>query len=184
MDSRIFIGIKIPGEIGEGLIKIQNELKLAELKAKFVEAENLHINLKFLGDTPNEEIEKISFAVQNTADNFKKFNIEVKGLGFFPESNNPRVIWAGVSSEEIFKLHDLLESNLSNIGLPRDSRNFSPHITLARIKSADKEKLRRVIQNNDSTIGIFEASEITLVKSELSEEGPSYSDIRKFRLGD
>jgi len=184
MDSRLFIGIKIPGALADGLVKIQQELKLVELKAKFVEAENLHINLKFLGATPQEEIEKISFAIQNTAANFQKFNIEVNGVGTFPEVGNPRVIWAGVSSDELFQLHNLLEQNLSEIGLPKETKKFTPHITLARIKELNNQKLKHSLQTYNNLFGTFQAEEISLIQSELSEKGPKYFDLRKYRLGD
>lgn len=184
MDSRIFIGIKAPDDMKEDLVKIQQELKLAELKAKFVESENLHINLKFLGNTPQEEIEKISFAIQNSAEKFQKFNVSVNGLGVFPELKNPRVIWAGVSSEELINFHSILEKNLSEIGIPKDSRKFTPHITLARISSANKAELEKTMHAHKDNIGDFEVSEISMIESELSEKGPKYSDLRKFRLGD
>ena len=156
------------------LIKTGADLKL-------VEPRNIHMTLRFLGDiSPNmvdsihENMKKISFSA---------FDCEVRGLGVFPDLRYPRVVWAGIrrGANELRNVFDQLEPNLLQLGFRPDSKGFSAHLTLARVRTGrNKGELACCIQDSaDFDFGVVRADCLRLKKSILTPKGPIYSTLRE-----
>ena len=184
--KRTFLAIKIPSELKKKIKEIQKEIENLGIDAKFVETENLHFNLKFFGSKTENEISKLKKIIHKEIKKFKKFEIEVKGMGAFPSSNFLRVIWIGIGKgkKELLEIHKNLENEFEKIGIKKENRGYKPHLTLCRLRSQDnQEKLQKKIKENENkNIGAFEVREITLIQSKLSPKGPVYVDLKKFEL--
>ena len=168
---RCFIAILIPPDLGRVLGEVQKKLRG---NVKLVEPENLHINLKFLGDVDDSRIPLIKGAMDQAAASHQRFNIQLYGIGSFPHPTNPRVVWVGVNGD--FSVQETLERELEKLGIPRESRDFKPHITLAR------NRFGRLEIPEAGDLGKFGADKIELVKSELKPTGPSYTVIHSAQL--
>lgn len=163
---RCFISIDLPPEIAKKLSEVQKKLR-GDLK--LVEPENLHICLKFLGEVPDEKIPQISEIMREMASGFRAFDIKIAGIGGFPDSRRPRVIWAAAKAD--FSLQPPLDQKLSEIGFPAEKREFTAHITLARVRGG------RVDLPEVGDLGVFTATEIRLKMSQLTPKGPIYTTV-------
>lgn len=181
--KRIFLAIRIPNEISDEIEKFKKGLERI-LDAKFVEKENFHYNLKFFGLRTDFEIKKIKEAVRNAIKRIGKFEIEIRGVGFFPDERKPRVVWLGVGEgkEKMIKLFLLLEEEFQKIKIEKEIRKFVPHLTICRLKSSRNKEILLKKAKRNKTFGKFEVSEINLIESKLSPKGPKYIDLEKFSL--
>ena len=170
ISMRSFIAIKVNAneKIKQTLEKI-NQIE----GVKTVQPENLHINLKFLGDINESQIGPIIKAIEKSKTN--KFKIKLKEIGFFPNENFIRVIHIKAEAEELLEIHSKLEKELNKLGLGKE-KHYIPHLTLARVK----KKIQK--PNFEVNFGEFEAKEIKLIKSELKKIGPIYTEIAKVKL--
>ncbi|MEM1577597.1 MAG: RNA 2',3'-cyclic phosphodiesterase [Candidatus Pacearchaeota archaeon] len=176
---RCFIAIDIPNTIKEELEKIQKFI-INDIKAKFVEKENIHLTLKFLGEINDY---KVNFVIEELKKlKIKKFEAYLNGVGFFPNENFIRVFWIGLEPKEIIeKIHEDIDNALKKYF--KKDKNFESHITLARIKSIkNKEDFIKKIKNLEIKKTKFLVEEIKLKKSILTKDGPIYNDIYIFKL--
>lgn len=185
---RTFIAIPCPEELKDKIVEIQKRIKNLG-KIKLVERENIHMTLKFLGDTDENKINEIIEILNSVSKNqkIKKFKIHLWGIGVFPNENYIKILWVGISegSEEILDLHQKIDEQLKSSGFKKDKK-FHPHFTIARVKflkPRDKREVQQVLSENSNTdFGSFEVSGFELMKSELTSEGPVYSVIKKFEF--
>ncbi len=178
---RAFIAVEISKEQREKLSEFQNALKSCGADLKIVEPQNLHLTLRFLGEISGQEAEQIKQQLSKVK--ISKFQMHLKGAGAFPNLNHINVIWAGISAgaQELSSVAEKV--NEIKIG-EKDSRGFSAHITVARVKSArGKENLLKILKEfSNYDFGRAEVSEIKLKESKLGKSGPSYSDLVVFPL--
>ena len=179
---RSFIAFDIDSEsVIKRLSEVQKTLVNTGANLKIVKPQNIHVTMRFLGNiSPNmidsiyEEMEKVSFT---------PFEIELRGLGAFPTLKYARVVWAGIKkdAEELEGISDQLEPRLQRLGFKPDSRGFSPHLTIARVRSGrNKAELIRTIQEfEDYQFGMIKASCLRLKRSVLTPKGPIYSTLRE-----
>jgi len=179
---RSFIAFDIEDEnVIRELSKVQSELLGCGADVKLVEPENIHITVRFLGEIPSTIIEKIYGEMSKVT--FSPFEVEIKGLGAFPSIRHINVIWAGIGRgvNELRSIYYQLEPNLQKLGLRPDDKGFSPHITIARVKSGRKrEELMGIIKRyEDYKFGVFKAECLRLKKSVLTSRGPIYSTLKE-----
>jgi len=178
---RAFIAIKIPDEIKSKFGEVQRKLRVPGADVRWVKPGNAHMTLQFLGDTPVERIGEIQSALSRVAASHRAFDISVEGLGVFPSLRRPRVIWIGIveGANPLISLQASVVEEMTNLGYESEKRAYSPHITLGRIKSSKNlDRLRTILEAESSfRAGDFHATEIHLIRSILSSEGPSYSTI-------
>ncbi len=178
---RVFIAIDLPEELKEKIFRIYNKFKF--IKAKFVEKENLHITLKFLGELPPNKVNEIKEALRSIE--FDKFRIKIKGLGAFPDFNNIRVLWIGVTDgkDRLLELQRKVEVVCKKFGFALE-KEYVPHVTIARIKQVfNREKFSEIIDElKNIDFGYFEVKEFKLKQSILRPQGPLYLDIEKYSL--
>jgi 2'-5' RNA ligase len=160
------------------LNKCTSELKMAG-------AGNLHLTLKFFGET-NKDPADIEQVMKVASKGINKFNLILEGCGVFPNRSYIRVIWIGMKdSEELKKLASRLDIELENLGFKKEQRSFSPHLTIARVKSRKgKEELIKVLDEfNGVRFGEIKVNSIKLYKSTLLPKGPVYTKLKEIRLG-
>jgi len=149
---------------------------------KLVEPANIHITLRFLGAISPEMVEKIYGAMKSVK--FSPFNIRLSGLGVFPTLNYPRVVWAGITdgAKELTSIFEQLEPQIHELGFAPDPKGFSPHLTIARVRSgANKQRLVDLVQKQENyDFGIIRADCLRLKKSQLSPKGPTYSTLKEY----
>lgn len=177
---RVFVAIDIlEPNVLDQLSKIRDLLLESKADLKPVATENMHITLRFIGETPLHLVNSICNDLGKIE--FEPFKIRIKGVGVFPNIARPRVIWAGVSQgvENLSKLHDIVEKILRKHGVPPQREKFIPHITLARVKSGRNiSRLVKIIQSiADTDFGEVLVDRIVLKRSILTPSGPIYRDI-------
>ena len=182
---RTFIAIDFSPEIIRKITEIINYFRsqTPDKAIKWVAPENLHLTVKFLGEVPDNKIEDIKEFIKKSLADKHTFQIEVKGLGMYPNATKPRVIWLGIKgSEPIVEIYKILDSELQKANVQPDKRGFSPHLTIARIRRNTDSK---VVQEIGKTLSKFKVDSlgsciidhIVLYKSVLTPKGPIYTSL-------
>jgi len=178
---RTFIAIELPEKIIYTIGKVQEEIKSYGLKIRWVRPENIHLTLKFLGDTKAADKENVARAVSESVTGYPPISLAVKGIGVFPGIKRPRVIWLGVSNQldVLTTFQKTLDEKLEAIGFPKENRPFRGHLTLGRIKSKiDPKKLNDALKEfTRFESEHFLADRIILYKSDLKPNGPVYTKL-------
>jgi len=178
---RLFWAVNLPAPLKKKLASLQEKLKPAGADAKWVEEENLHLTLQFLGNVDAEKAAFLIANMQNALAGFPVFSLRLDGLGFFPGERKPRILWAGLTGDlaSLQRLHKRVqEANLLG-GFPAEEREFRPHLTLARLRSArGADKLAALVKELGAAaagLGELPVTAVELVKSELGRRGPVYT---------
>jgi len=161
-------------------------LKGAGADVKWVRPDALHLTLKFLGEIPADRVERVKGVLQEIAPVHGKFELKVSDIGGFPSLRNPRVIWAGISaSTELELLQADMEARLVEQGFERESRPFSPHLTLGRIRSKSNmaDTLRILEETGTHSFGRVEVGHLLLMESRLKPGGAEYTPLLEAELG-
>jgi RNA 2',3'-cyclic 3'-phosphodiesterase len=178
---RLFTGIDLPDQVRERLERLLMHLRpCAHLKWSPVY--NLHVTLKFIGEWPEEKMPQLEAALR-TVPPRESMVTDVKGLGWFPNPNHPRVFWAGVhGGDALPKLVKEIDSALTPLGLAPENRAFNPHLTLARIKEpAPLQGLRSAIAELESVeFGPLEVNRFYLFRSEPGSAGSIYTKLSEY----
>ncbi|MGO8806161.1 MAG: RNA 2',3'-cyclic phosphodiesterase [Candidatus Bathyarchaeia archaeon] len=180
---RSFIAFDMENEqVLSRLTAAQKLLQETGADLKFVAPQNIHITMRFLGDISLSMVDKIHEALKNVK--FSPFSIQLCGLGVFPSLNYPRVVWAGMTEgvEELKSIFSQLEPQIRALGFAADAYGFSPHLTIARVRSgANKQLLAELVtKKSDYDFGTIKANCLRLKRSQLSPKGPTYSTLREF----
>ena len=187
---RSFIAIKLPDELKRGLTQLQAQLKLGKQPSvKWVDPYSIHLTLKFLGSVPVDRIGDITGAMEKAAQGISPFHLEVKDLGVFPNLRRVQVVWVGISGEvdKLVQLQQRIESNLAPMGFAPESRPFTPHLTLARVRDQaspdERQRFGQLIANARFEAAFtLEVESISLMRSQLTREGAIYSRISSVGL--
>ncbi len=184
---RTFIAVDPGQEIRDRLVDLQESLARAGSDMKWVEPDNLHVTLLFLGEVDNREVPDVCRVVAGTCAAVRPFAMTVGGVGCFGSPRRPRTVWAGLTEggPELAALHDALEPPLLELGCyRREGRAFTAHITLGRVKGErDNEALATALPklaNWDG--GTVEVREVLVMSSELRSDGPLYTVLSRARL--
>jgi 2'-5' RNA ligase len=188
-EVRCFIAIELTEELKRGLRELQAQLKAAsQAPVKWVEPENIHLTLKFLGNVAPGRIEEIAQAMTEAVRGTSPFSLEVKELGVFPNPRRVQIAWVGLGGEvdKLSRLQQRIESGLAKLGFAPENRRFTPHLTLARLRDhatpAERERLGQTIAETEFTGGSFSVDSVKLMKSRLTREGPIYSQLSSAAL--
>jgi len=187
---RCFIAIELPDGVKRGLKELQAQLKSGgQAPVKWVDPDNIHLTLKFLGNVAIDKTGEITAALTKAVQGVSPFQLEVRELGVFPNPRRVQIIWVGVSGEvdKLASLQQRLESNLEGLGFVPEGRRFTPHLTLARLRDRaapdERERLGQLIADTESDAAYsFPVEAINLMKSQLTREGPIYSRISSVEL--
>lgn len=186
---RLFIAIRLPEKIKDYLAGLQDKLKAAQAQVRWVHPENIHLTLKFLGETNEQTAEEIFKIMADTVKDKKFFKAGINSLGAFPKIDFPRVIWAGIGAgkEETEKIARELEERIAQLGIPKENKPFSCHITIGRVKSGLNQpklsdELKKLMQSLNQEGLDFDVEKITLFKSTLTPKGPVYQALKETNL--
>ncbi len=182
--KRIFAAVRIEPQQAIHNLMQQMKHQLAADRIKWVEEENMHITLKFFGETPDDKVIEIAEALKEIAPT-PSFSIEFTHLGIFGSSYKPRVIWLGTDDGgNLANLSEAVRKTILPLGFEDDRQNFVPHLTLGRINFInDKSYFQKTIDSfstvkfsNQPINGFY------LYESILSPAGPKYSVIESYKL--
>jgi len=187
---RAFIAIELPKEIKNHLLSIQEKLKTAEADIKWVEPQNIHLTLKFLGEIDEKKLKSIAQIIEGVCAQNKPFCLRISKPGAFPRMTSPRVIWVGTDEgqNQTAEIAGILEEEIAKIGIPREDKRFSSHITIGRTRSAKNlSKLAKILlqlqANPEAGENLeFRVTKITLFKSTLTPQGPVYEALKESSL--
>lgn len=183
MTFRAFISADISPS--GSLVALLDQLRQTRADLKVVTSANLHLTLKFLGDTEEALIDKITDRMRESVKGIQAFPIKLEGIGAFPSMSNIRVIWTGIEDGRLLTgIAARLDSSLHEMGLQRDRKGFNPHLTVARARSGrGLDIVQGLITANATTyFGDYAIDKIVLKKSVLTPQGPRYSNIREVML--
>ena len=183
---RSFAAIPLNLEVVSNIEKAQIHLKALAADVKWVKPGSIHLTLKFLGNIDETDIEKIAPAIQKAVAGFQPWQTEVKNLGAFPSLRNPRVVWAGIDDPDgrLIELQARIENELLHLGFEKESRKFSPHLTLGRVKSSrgKADLVRYIMDEREKFFGEIKIDRIILFKSDLQRTGAVYTGLRELEL--
>ncbi len=182
---RAFIAIKIELEpkLKKAILRIKNDL--SEANIKWTGLDDTHLTLKFFKEIRYEDVFEIIKALEDTVSGFKKFEFDLKDAGVFPGMNNPRVLWIGIDRIKDLKMfYEKMQTKLKSIGYPKETRAFSPHLTIGRIKNLRNVKLTQdllseIFKNKKQTVC---CKKICFYESVLRKDGPEYNVLKEFAL--
>ncbi len=180
---RTFISVELPAEVKAKLVELIAELKKSDASVKWVEADNLHLTLKFLGEVEDDQLDKLVGLTARAAGGQGGFKAKFEGLGTFPEGKSPRVVWVGTAEggDRLCDLAQNLETALSEAGFKGEARDFKPHLTIGRIKHSG-QLVKRIEQLKEAKIGEMVIDRISIMKSALKRNGPVYEIFKEVKL--
>jgi RNA 2',3'-cyclic 3'-phosphodiesterase len=179
---RTFIAINLPDEIQHAVSDYVDSIKKSMKDIKWVDSNNLHFTIKFLGEVNDSDIKKVTDCMSNVAREYSPFEIGLSDTGFFPSESNPKVVWIGVDGGEdtLLDLYQDMENCLEESGFDRESKTFSPHLTIGRVKKFKKVTVPDNLLDFEPVR--FTVSSLAVMKSTLTPEGPIYEKIFESEL--
>jgi len=179
---RSFIAVDLDdAEIKSRISKAQHDLEATGASLKLVQPEIMHLTLRFLGEIPQSTLQRIIESMGTLR--FQPFEVEFSGIGVFPNPRRISVIWVGITKgqEQLETIFQQLEPKIRQLGLPPDSKGFSPHMTIARVRSGlNKEALAKSVESmRETQFGKMNATAVRLKKSTLTPRGPIYTTIHE-----
>jgi 2'-5' RNA ligase len=187
---RSFIAIELSGEVKAGLRKLQDELKSpGDTFVKWVAPDGIHLTLKFLGNISPQKVGQIVRVVEQVAADISSFRLAVSEVGAFPNLRQPRVLWVGISGEleKLLTLQRGIDDGLVSLRFAKESRLFTPHLTLARLRegasSGDKRNFGEMVAKKTPKV-YYEmvVSGVNLMRSQLLPSGAVYSRLAEVKL--
>ena len=187
---RAFVAIELPSSVKSALSQLQDNLKRSEhASVKWVNTGSIHLTLKFLGNIATETIPELTKVLSEAARGITPFHLELGELGVFPNLRAPRVVWVGLRGETatLSVLQENIESALIPLGFPPESRAFSPHLTLGRVREKASPSERRslgqaVASPKVASMESFTVDSLSLMRSTLTREGAVYTRLYSVAL--
>lgn len=174
---RLFVAIPLSQSIVEKLIALREPIR----GVRWQDPEQLHLTLRFIGSV--DSFMKTALQESFSQIHVDQFQFNIKGVGFFPNANNPRVYWAGVSEEpEMMALQERVEKACKNAGVEAETRTFVPHITLAKVKGRSEALSSYVRQHQHFEIDAVSVKKFNLYRSELTRDGAVHTVVQTYPL--
>ncbi len=184
---RLFVAVNFPFEIKKALGSFIQDLKKIKADMKWVEPENLHLTVQFLGNVSEEQAPAVTAALNRAAARIAPFTLRLGGIGVFPSREKPRVFWAGAGGDTaaLLELSRQVQRELGVLGFAAAKNKFSPHLTLARLRSPAgfaevMDRAEKAAENR--VFGSAKISTVDLMLSELGPRGPKYFTLARAPL--
>jgi len=183
---RVFVALNLPKKERQRIHRATRALREGDLPVRWVEVDNFHVTLKFLGEVRPDRIGRVQGALERVAASTQPFSVALGGFGAFPTVRKPRVVWLGVNATpELRCLKQDLEWTLSEVGFDPETRAFHPHLTLGRAGAQDGAGAFRGL--DETLAGMRFGSELPvrtldLMRSHISREGARYSVLSSAKL--
>ena len=175
---RLFVGLKIPADVAAQLEIMCNGVP----GARWVNPANMHLTLRFIGETEEQEAEEIDAHLSKVS--AESFDLELRELGTFGRGRKIRALWVGVSASlPLNHLHAKIESAVVRSDQPSEKRKFTPHVTLARFSHVEPSRIESYLAgNNLFPARTFRVGEFTLFESSRGKGGPTYTRLTTYAL--
>ncbi len=191
---RLFYGVYVDEALRDAVVELQERLRVPGPRVKWVQRENLHFTLRFIGDVPVSRAADFAAAGRAAAAACTSFDMQLRGAGAFPSLANPQTIWLGAAggAEAMIQLHRALSDVLDTAALAEPERRaFVPHCTLGRVRQGrsrrrgERGQLAQALKAEAETeIGAMSCGEFCLISSTLTSSGPQYQAVERFALPD
>jgi len=183
---RLFVSVDLPEDLADDVAAVQDRLRDAS-GLRFTDPGQAHVTLQFLGDVPESRVDDLGDALESAVSDadVAPFDASFEGLGVFPSLDYVSVVWLGVGegSEALAALHDAVEAEFASRGFDSDDREFTPHVTLARMEHAGgKDLVQRVVSESHPEAGTARVESVRLTESTLTDDGPVYETVRTVPL--
>lgn len=184
MSRRLFVSVDLNG-LADAVQEAQEPFRVDGLNP--IDPAQAHVTLKFLGDVEESRVNAVEDALSRAVltANVDPFEAHFAGYGVFPSLDYISVIWLGVEagSEQLTRLHEAVEREMTDLGFDPEDHEFTPHVTLARMDhAARKKQVQRIVQEGDPDVGTLRVEEVRLTESTLTSEGPVYDTVAEFPL--
>lgn len=186
---RAFVAACLPNGLLE---RIQGEQERLDVQCgpnavRWTRAAQLHLTLRFYGNVPGEQLEALKGALHRAAVGTSPLSLTARGLGCFPSSQRPNIIWLGLEGDldELEKLQARIEQESAGFGNHSEDRKFHPHLTIGRVKASGRHARRvgEIIQSTElASLGTWEVNEITLMQSQLLPTGSIYTPLAEIQV--
>jgi RNA 2',3'-cyclic 3'-phosphodiesterase len=179
---RLFVAIAIPDVVRETIAGFLKDMRAIAPQTKWVRPDNLHVTLKFLGETDPQRLNDIISALRSVRSP-QPVSLEFRGLGFFPNEKRPRVLWIGMDSSSNLKtLAQDIDQAVHRLGFSLENKTFTPHLTLARFNTPGlpPSLAAAVKQYSSRNFGSLVAKEFHLIESKLKPNGAEYTTLQSF----
>lgn len=182
---RTFIAIELPPDVrtrvAQHIARLRREQP--DVRANWSREDNLHLTLRFLGNVPVADIPKVSDAVERATKTVSSFQLTFSGCGTFPPRGRLSVLWIGAQASGLAALHAAVEQELDAAGFSRETHQFHPHLTIARLRHAQGARLLAELHKGVGFTPIaFDVSEVVVFRSELLKQGSRHTAISRHRL--
>ena len=187
MAIRSFLAFELPPDIKRMIKDISEDVRRSGLDLKLVKVDNIHLTVVFMGNIRSEDVQAIGEEAEDVCSGFEPFEITLKGLGVFPNTRRPRVLWLGLEmeTERISAFRDSLQERLLDFGVKEEKRAFTPHLTLGRFRKPERNDplLGDIISRYADIKGpVGRLEELVMFKSELRSGGAEYTKLNSFPL--
>ena len=186
---RTFIAVEISDEVRGQVRRLLDRLTTIEQAVRWVDPNNIHLTLNFLGDVVDRQTPEVCQSVANAVAEITPLVLDCIGIGAFPNLARPRTVWAGIEgdTEPLQQLQRTIANAMADLGFPPESRRYKPHLTLGRLKKGRRvsEEGKAVLHENaDLDLGAIQVDEVIVFASELTKEGPIYTPMSRVTFGD
>ncbi len=186
---RLFVAIPLPEAIKEEIGKAQGRLRsaLPESDIGWTKREQFHLTLKFLGNVAVERVESLKKKIQEAGRGFSPLRLRAKGIGFFPERGEPRVIWAGIGDDygSLASLQEAIEK--ATLDFAEKENQFTAHVTLGRVRRIRRNEVEALQRASASvaekSFGEWTAGKIAVMRSDLTPDGARHEILFEINLG-
>lgn len=184
---RTFVAIEVASNIRNAAFKTITRLSAHTVDYNWVEKENLHITLNFLGDVDDTQVPDVCKRIKDAVTDFGSFDVSIRGLGCFPNLQKPRVAWIGVEegSEELIELNHRIGTELEKLRFPRERNDYRPHLTLGRLRRGGRFSpvLADAIEaGGQQMTGSMLVDKVVVYSSFLDRAGPTYTPMSRIDL--
>lgn len=189
-DIRAFLAIQIPDDVTAALGHLTDQLAQAKLGGlRPVRPENMHLTLKFFGSVNARHVDSIVDTVTHAVKAIRPFTLRLGNVGAYPDNRSPRILWVGLDGDVALlqDAHRRIETALGQIAIKPDSREFRPHVTIARIRdrasNIERRKVAETLFSAEFRSGLLvPVDSISVMRSVLLPEGPQYSSLAELSL--
>jgi 2'-5' RNA ligase len=183
---RAFVAVDLVADVVSEIEALVQQIKGRVPGAKWVAPKNLHLTLRFLGEADEQTLSALSETVASVVRECQPFELEFRGIGFFPSAKRPRILWIGINKppEVLLELQRELEAATTRHGFEPERRDFSPHLTVARFRKpqSDPKFVELTRELGEHLFGISPVGEVVLYRSILKPSGAEYQVLRRFPL--